>query len=242
MANILTRDTSEPEIVTEERAAEEADSLRVGEELLAAQDQLRAGKYRDAQELEKAYIELQSKLGEKQPESEPEAQEEQAPSTAELLRKYLDGDNDALEGLSVEDMAELFRQQQPEQQPKDVDLSDDQVNTIFDSVGGEQNYQSLMQWASQNLDKAQIAAYDSAVDSANMAAINLALRGLISAYQDANGVEGQTIQGKASPNKANSYRSHAELIAAMSDPRYETDPAYRMDVMSKLEMSPELQF
>lgn len=242
MANILTRDTSEPEFVTEERAAEEADSLRVGEELLAAQDQLLAGKYRDAQELEKAYIELQSKLGEQQPESEPEVQEEQTLSTAELLSKYLDGDKDALEGLSVEDMAELFRQQQPEQQPEDVDLSDDQVNTIFDSVGGEENYQSLMQWASQNLDKAQIAAYDSAVDSANMAAINLALRGLISAYQDANGVEGQTIQGKASSNKAAGYRSHAELIAAMSDPRYETDPAYRNDVMNKLEMSPELQF
>ena len=43
----------------------EQDSLAVGEELVAQQEGLLAGKYKDAAELEKAYVELQSKLGEK---------------------------------------------------------------------------------------------------------------------------------------------------------------------------------
>ena len=33
------------------------------------------------------------------------------------------------------------------------------------------------------------------------------------------------------------FRSQAELVEAMSDPRYETDPAYRADVIALLENS-----
>ena len=56
----------EPQNVTtvDNLTAEEQDSLAVGEQLAEQQDQLLAGKYKDAQELEKAYMELQSKLGE----------------------------------------------------------------------------------------------------------------------------------------------------------------------------------
>ena len=42
---------------------EELDSLKVGEEMEQSEQQLLAGKYKDAEELEKAYIELQKKLG-----------------------------------------------------------------------------------------------------------------------------------------------------------------------------------
>ena len=37
------------------------------------------------------------------------------------------------------------------------------------------------------------------------------------------------------------YRSQPELVAAMNDPRYDSDPAYRADVMRKLNNS-ELEF
>jgi hypothetical protein len=53
-------------------------------------------------------------------------------------------------------------------------------------------------------------------------------------------VEGQTIQGKAAtPTEV--FRSQAELVKAMDDPRYENDPAYRRDVLNKLDRS-DLQF
>ena len=62
--NTFTVDTS-PETVTlsDNLTADEQDSLAVGEKLVEQQDQLLAGKYKDATELEKAYIELQKKLG-----------------------------------------------------------------------------------------------------------------------------------------------------------------------------------
>ena len=241
----MRHDASEPAEVTDQRAADEADSLRIGEELAQEQEQLLAGKYRNAEELEKAYLELQGKLGTPEQEQPPEAPQEepQPPSTAELLERYQQGDKEALEGLTAEALAEAYQELKGQQDANDNDLSEDQVNTIYNSVGGEQQYEQMMQWAAQNLQPEEVAAYDAAIDSSNMASINLALRGLISAYQDANGKEGQTIQGKTpASTESKGFRSQAELIAAMNDPRYDNDPAYRMDVMNKLEMSPELQF
>lgn len=241
----MRHDASEPAEITDQRAADEADSLRIGEELAKEQEQLLAGKYRNAEELEKAYLELQGKLGTPEQEQPPEAPQEepQAPSTIDLLERYQQGDKNALEGLTVEDLAEIYQELKVENNSNDDDLSDDQVNTIYNSVGGEQQYAQMMQWAAQNLQPEEIAAYDAAIDSSNMASINLALRGLVSAYQEANGVEGKTIQGKTpASSSSTAFRSQAELIAAMNDPRYDVDPAYRMDVMNKLEMSPELQF
>ena len=55
MAETFTNDNSpETEVLTEE----EQDSLQVGEKLVAEQEQLLAGKYRNAEDLEQAYLSL----------------------------------------------------------------------------------------------------------------------------------------------------------------------------------------
>ena len=60
-------------------------------------------------------------------------------------------------------------------------------------------------------------------------------------YQNDNGYEGRMLQGKASKTSTDVYQSQAQLVAAMSDPRYDNDPAYRQDVIAKLDRS-DLQF
>ena len=60
MAETLTYDPGTDEVTnTESLSQEEQESLKVGEGLAEQQDQLLAGKYKDAEELEKAYVELQ---------------------------------------------------------------------------------------------------------------------------------------------------------------------------------------
>jgi len=50
------------------------------------------------------------------------------------------------------------------------------------------------------------------------------------------------ITGKAAASKStNIFRSQAEVVRAMSDPRYDKDPAYRQDIYNKLERS-DLEF
>ena len=64
MAETIRYDTSDDPVVANEIAEKEAESLKIGEELMSKQDKMLAGKYKNAEELESAYLELQKKLGE----------------------------------------------------------------------------------------------------------------------------------------------------------------------------------
>ena len=69
MAETLTIDTTPETELVGELSADEQESLEIGEKIQAEEAKLLAGKYKDAEELEKAYIELQGKLGEPKEES-----------------------------------------------------------------------------------------------------------------------------------------------------------------------------
>ena len=118
-----------------------------------------------------------------------------------------------------------------------AEMSEAQVNQVQNSAGGEANYNSVVAWAAENLPDNQIDAFDSVVDTGNPAAIGIAFQGLQSRYNEANGYEGRMLQGKPAASSGQVFRSQAELVSAMSDPRYDNDPAYRADVISKLDQS-----
>jgi hypothetical protein len=261
MAETLTYDPSnDPEVVGAVEA-DEAESLAIGEEMINQANARLAGKYKDAQELEKAYIELEKKLGSQnnqETDSEPEPEQEQEPTQystqIEAISRAAEEFNFKGE-LSAETLAQFEQMSSKElvqayfeyeqnlptfDAPQSVELSQGDINTIQNSVGGEAAYQQLVGWAAQNFSEAEIQAFDNVVDSGNVAAINLALAGLQARYTDANGYEGKMIQGKtAAP--ADTFKSQAEVVRAMSDRRYDRDPAYRDEVMQKLSRS-ELKF
>ena len=95
--------------------------------------------------------------------------------------------------------------------------------------------------AKGSLPQDQLSAFNEVVNSGSVQAIQLAVAGLKSQYDNANGVEGRLVTGKAAPNKGDVFRSQAELVRAMSDARYDNDPAYRQDVIDKLDRS-DLEF
>ena len=69
-----------------------------------------------------------------------------------------------------------------------------------------------------------------------------AVRALGYAYNDAVGYDGNMVQGKAPRQSNDQFRSQQEVVRAMADPRYDDDPAYRREVMDKLERSPNVNF
>ena len=95
----------------------------------------------------------------------------------------------------------------------------------------------MTQWASDNLAKQDVKAFDDIINSGNLQAIQLAVAGLKSTYEQANGYEGRMLSGKPPRSSGEVFRSQAELVAAMSDRRYDSDPAYRQDIMEKLDRS-----
>ena len=264
MAETFTSDNS-PD--TEVLTSEEQDSLEVGEKLVAEQEGLLAGKYKSTEDLEQAYLSLQQKLGqeesgegEEEYEGEGEDEEideevsEYAPAVSlitEASEEYYANDGQLSEEtiesfgqMSSQDLVNAYLEIQannPQQQAETVSMTDADVNQIQNSVGGQQTYNDVVNWASTNLNQRAIDAYDSVVDTGNPAAIQIAFEGLRAQYNEANGYEGRMLTGKSAGSRGQVFRSQAELVAAMGDPRYENDPAYRADVVAKLEQS-DLQF
>ena len=260
MAETLTIDNTEDTSVLTE---EEQDSLQVGEDLVEQQDQLLAGKYENAQELEKAYIELQKKLGESdeedveegeevEEETEEETEEFELSDNAELIAEASAEFEDngqvseetlaKFQSMSSTDLVNAYIEMsdfvgedgEVEAAP---DLTDTDINTVKNVVGGEQAYENIMTWSQNNLPESKINAFDELVESGSVEAISLAVEGLKARYEMANGYEGELVTGRAPVQQSDVFRSQAELVAAMSDPRYDNDPAYRNDVVEKLDRS-----
>lgn len=193
--------------------ADEQESLAIAEANESEQQQLLAGKFDSPQSLEQAYLELQKKLGESR-EEEPE-----------------DDDDEPEEG-SEEESDDSDEDEEIEGQ-----LTEDQAEQLHEMVGGEKAYQSMLEWASQNLSKEEIEMYDSVMGAGNANSIYFAVQSLANTYFDSVGDEGQLLTGRGAGESNAIFRSQSELVQAMSDPRYDNDPAYRSDVMAKLENS-----
>jgi len=245
MAETLTYDPTpaDPEVLN----ADEQDSLKVGEALEEQQESLLAGKYKDAQELEKAYVELEKKLGggnteEKAEEtSEPEAKEEEKPDQTNILEdlwtqakaeKFDDKTLDEVNKMSSRDLANMYLEYRAANEPRD--LSENDVKELKGIVGGEENYSNMLQWAQQNLNEQEVNMFDAVMDRGDPLSAFFAVRSLAYRYNDAIGYDGKMLTGTSPKQNSDIFRSQAEVVKAMSDPRYDNDPAYRADLIEKL--------
>ena len=289
MAETLTYDPTPAD--QQEFTEEEQKSIQVGEELEQQQQELLAGKFKDAAELENAYIELQKKLGSDEESKEEITDSEQVSEESSDANYYLEDGTVNYEEVNSaygEKLGEVFKQGGVDpweiskhfhenngtitDEMKDSliksglsessvdsylagraaemgyssdgavnDITESDVSSITELVGGKESYQQLMDWGMNNLSEEQIEGFDSIISSGNLQSIQLAVSGLKSQYEEANGYEGRMLTGKAVKTNADVFRSQAEVVRAMNDPRYDSDPAYRQDIFNKLDRS-EIKF
>ena len=289
MAETLTVNTDES---TTDLTPEEQDSLQVGEKMTQEQGELLAGKYKNAEDLEKAYIELQKKLGDKDDGVSEEGREETQEVESKTTEGYLEDGSVDYDQVSKDygsEISTIFKNksidpyqmdkhfqdnngklsedmytelesagfnknlvdsflkglntntEETTTEPVEERFTDSEIRSVQDSVGGEKQYQQLVEWAASNLPANDIDAFDQLISTGNTDQIKLAVQGMNAKYQEANGYEGRILQGKPSKQSGEVFRSQAQLVKAMSDPRYDNDPAYRADVIEKLERS-DLEF
>jgi len=259
MAETLTYDAGTDTISREDNlTSEEQDSLKVGEELISQQDQLLAGKYKDAQELEKAYVELTKKLGEDkqeetpkidtQSEDEPKSEKEEEPDNSTILEDLWEQAQeedfkketlDQIVQMDQRDLANMYLQYRAKNSPQQ--LSQEDVKSLKDIAGGDKGYSSMLEWANSNLQSKEIDMFDAVMEKGDPLSAFFAVRSLAYRYEDAMGRDGKMTTGTAPKTSGDIFRSQQEVVAAMSDPRYDVDPAYRRDIMNKLERS-NIQF
>jgi hypothetical protein len=238
---------------------QEQESLEVGEKLVEAQDKRLAGKYENAEQLEKAYIELEKKLGSQDKsedisEDKPEAKEEKAEeqpaektnildqlwNEAESGQKFKKETLQELTKMKAGELAQMhlkYRQEVTKNGVGPKELSEQDITELKGVVGGPDNYNNMMQWANQNLREGEIKMYDKVMELGNPLAAYFAVQALAYRYQDSSGKDGQMITGKAPSPSGDVFKSQAQVVQAMGDPRYDSDPAYRQEVQQKLERS-----
>ena len=257
----LTYDPSEAG--TPEFSEAEQESINIGQQLEDAQSEMLAGKYRNAEELEQGYIELQQKLGESNEVQAPGENQDNASTEEEVVDELpedvSDVSTDFLEQLWNEsldefspDTLEQLQNMEPTdiadmylaycQQNADAELSQGDVDALYGIAGGQDEYNSMIGWAQTALGENEVAMYDSVMQKGDPAACFFAVQALKSIYQENAGYEGQMLGGSNAPDMVDAYRSQAEMIRDMSDPRYDNDPAFRNDVMEKLSRSNDVVF
>ena len=213
-------------------------------------------KFNSVDELVKSYSELEKKLGE---QSQPTEKSVDPVSKAELKgqpKSDLDIATKAVDsaGLNMDSLAEEFAKDgkladgsytslEKAGIPKDyVDrfiagqqaIADQQSSSVKEMVGGTQAYDTMSEWAGQNLSETEKTAYNSAVNSKDLEAVKLAVVGLKARYSQATGSEPKLVEGKSSVSGEQGFQSWAQVTQAMSDPRYAKDVAYQAEVKNKL--------
>ncbi len=275
----ITFDGNDP-AVTEARLADEARLAELGDKLIAEEEdrnrakyeqarkdeesELRyAGKFKSAEDLEKAYKELESKLGKKEEAStedndQTSAEEsvdepvEDLSDTAQFIQEasaeYFSNNNSLtpdtiqkLKELPSNQLIDAYMELQKDATIQQQTLTDADANQILSSIGGEDVYNEALGWAVDNLKPDEVAAFDNVINSGNKDAIFFAANALVQRYQNDVGFEGKRVSGKSIKSQsAKAFRSQAELARAISDPRYRNDPAYRLDIQDRLAASGDL--
>ena len=267
-----------------ELSEDEQNSLEVADKLQQEEAELLAGKFKNAEDLENAYLELQKKLGS---DSSEEEETEQVVTDDNIYNQdgtvnyetvnnqygdklgalFQDNGVDPWEiskhfhetkGTITDDMYKTLEDTGLSRASIDsylagraaesgytsnqtADLTDAEVTKIQTSVGGEAQYNKMIGWASENLEPTTLEAFNSVIGNGDFNTVQLAVSGLKAQYENAEGYEGQMLTGKSPRSSRDVFRSQSEVVQAMSDQRYDRDPAYRQDVFDKLERS-NIQF
>lgn len=218
-------------------------------------------KFKSAEDLAKAYSELEKKLGSRQaPEATEKAQDGKdqekgtdLPDAEETARKAAES-----AGLNFDDMSARYWENGSLDEtdyealeksgiPKNIvdqfiagqeALLNTTRQGVFNAVGGEQTYVAMTEWAADNMSESEIDAYNKAVNSGDMNMAMMAVKGLQARFSAAEGFEPtRSVSGANAKPTANVYRSIAELEKDINDPRYKNDTAFRRDVEQKLARS-----
>ena len=222
------------------------------------------GKFKSVEDLAASYKELEGKLGQVTEEDQPQSEEETETTDSEFNAEeyYGDGLASVLEevGIDPQEISERFYNDDGISEDdysklgeagfsrqiidtyldglrgggQSEDIASNQIQGIKDSVGGDDNYSKMVSWALESLPAEEVKAFNDLTETANAPAIKMAVQGLYSQYNNAMGVEPSLVSGRASSGGPTPFRSTAEVVTAMSDPRYGKDVSYTEDVQRRL--------
>lgn len=198
-------------------------------------------KFNSPEDLAKSYAELEKKLS--APKDEVDAPEtEVEPQTSEPVSFDKFAEEFASSGeLSEDSFTELEKMGYPKEMVETYIKGMQSAQTadaeaVMAVAGGSDGYKELTDWAKANMETKELELYNQMVGTGTDNA-KMAVEWLMSKREASEGLEPSLVSGKSSAPAKDEFRSTAEVVAAMKDPRYGKDPAYTKDVEAKLSRS-----
>ena len=199
-------------------------------------------KFDSAEDMAKAYSELEKKMGAGAEENEEQSQEAGANQTKQLLmeasKEYYDNNGDIADstfesleqaGISRE-LVDRFRRGQEA-------LEEKEISTIQGPANGD--YDVMAEWAGKNLPDDEFNAFNEVINNASVEQAKLAVAGLYARYKAEVGAAGpKLVTGGTTGSSTMPFQSMQEVSRAMQDPRYKSgDKAYHNEVDRRLAVS-----
>ena len=198
-------------------------------------------KFNSAEDMAKAYAELENKQssGSEEEAETSESVEETSTDTPNIVSiandEYMESGQLSQDtynqlgemGISKEMVDSYIAGQEA--------IMDKQSNDIFNTIGGKSEYEAMSEWAGQNLDDADLEAYNQTVESGTIDQAKFAVRALYQQYKGGNPVT--PMQGSTNGSAVAPFTSRAQVTQAMRSKQYQTDAGYRQEVQQRLAVS-----
>lgn len=207
-------------------------------------------KFKSPEDMAKAYGELEKKLGTPEKPATP-APTTEKPATEKPANEPADKLDFSKYTAEIEKNGKLgdasYAELEAKGFPKSVvdayvtgqeAVRTQQANEIYSTVGGEQNFKAMIEWAGKNLSEAEKTAYNNSAKAGDVAAIKLAVAGMNARFTAAYGSNPKFVGGTTSTQTGPApFRSWHQVTEAMNNSKYQNDPAYRKDVSDRLAVS-----
>lgn len=224
------------------------------------------GKFNSAEDLAKAYAELEKKLGSAGKATEEDEDENFTDKDVEddettqgeveeilavagleygaLAKEYADNGTlseesyEALKKAGIpKKLVDSYIAGQEAIVQKQQEFAESTVKELKEIAGGDEGYAAVVKWASSSLSKEEIGAFNMAIESGNKALASMAIRGLVESYNREYGSTPKLLGGGNPGLAEEGFNDVDEMVRAMSDPRYKTDAHYRKNVEAKVARS-----
>jgi len=195
-------------------------------------------KFKSAEDMAKAYSELEKKQSEPVQSEDKTFENETTPTGMDKFYS------------EYQDKGELSQNSYDELSKMGLDkslvdgyiagqqsIANNEVQQIHNTVGGEENYTKVIEYAKTNLSEAEQTAFNDTLDNGSIEQVKFAVQAIAS-RAGVNAEQPQTmINGDSIETNSDIFESSAQVIDAMNDPRYAKDPAFRKLVEEKIARS-----
>tara|TARA_B110000305_G_scaffold181006_1_gene200776 strand:- start:1566 stop:2402 length:837 start_codon:yes stop_codon:yes gene_type:complete len=208
-------------------------------------------KFKNAEELSKAYSELEKQFSGKKaepvkkddddltiPKDEDKTFENETSPQLNSLDKYSEeyAENGELGEASYGELAKqgLSKELVDGYIAGQKAIADTQTAEIHSVVGGKPEYDELITWAGTNLSEAEQTAFNDLTATGTTEQIKMAVQGLMTKAGVTATSQQKFVQGDVNNISTEQFTSVSQVTDAMNDPRYDKDPVYRKEVERKL--------